>query len=208
MSLDPSTEEARRLLAEELSKAKYAANQPSLLERLKEWILGLFRGAGTEVGAPGWLVPVVVIVLLALIGLLLWRILRREPGAAATPTAGAVLEGPVASAADLRASAERAFASGDASTAALESFRAIVVAGIERALLDDHPGRTAHEAARDLTPFFDSEAVALAAGADLFDAVRYGARSASAAQARDTMELELRLSRAKPRLPEPLGAPW
>lgn len=208
MGLDPSTEEARRLLEQELAKGKYAGSQPGLLERFWTWFLGLFHGAGSGVGAPAWLVPVVLLIVFALIGLILWRVLRREPAQTTTTAVGAVLDGVSASAAELRQSAITALAAGDADTAVLDGYRTIVVAAIERTLLDDQPGRTAHEAARDLGPVFPGESSALSEGADVFDAVRYGGRAATPEQARAIIDLDDRLRSTRPNLAEALATPW
>ena len=66
---------------------------------------------------------------------------------------------------------------GDAETAVLEAYRALARSAVERTLLDDLPGRTAHEVAVALAPVFPASAASLALAADTFDAVRYGRRS-------------------------------
>ena len=208
MSLDPSTEEGRRLLEGELAKAKYAPSQPGLLERFQDWLFDLFEGVGSGVGAPAWLVPVVILVVLAGIGLILWRVLRREPAPTGPERSGAVLEGITQTATELRASAAAALARGDASSALLDSFRALVVSAIERTILDDQPGRTAHEAARDLASAFPDAAPELARIADLFDGVRYGGLDVGADQARSAGALDARLVSTRPVLTDVLAGSW
>ena len=79
-------------------------------------------------------------------------------------------------AAELRAAADAAAARGDWSTAVLERFRAVVRSLEERALLDDRPGRTAHEAAEAAAARLPARAAELRRAARLFDDVCYGAR--------------------------------
>lgn len=205
--LDPSSEQARSWLREELAKAKYHA-QPSLFERLQEALMRWLNGLGGGPGLPSWVVPVVVIVVIGVVALILNRVLRREPPGARGDGDRALFEGPATSAKELRASAEAALAAGDADAALLDGYRALVANGIERTLIDDRPGRTAHEAARDLSPVFPADADDLRHGADTFDAIRYGGRHTNTARAQEILELERRLRSTAPVLPDlEVGAP-
>ncbi|MGL5853258.1 MAG: DUF4129 domain-containing protein, partial [Phycicoccus sp.] len=175
--LDPTSPEAREWLEEELRKSVYQ-EQPGLLDRLEDWVLELLTGAGGGPGLPAWTVVIVVVLVLAVVVLIVLRTLRRDRRMTGVATSG-VLDGPVRSAAEHRDDARRALAAGDAGTAVVEGYRAIARAAVERAVLDDLPGRTAHEVAVALAPAFPSHAAGLAGAADVFDAVRYGRRPAT-----------------------------
>jgi hypothetical protein len=203
--LDPSSPQARRWLEDELRRPIYN-EQPGLLERLQQWLSDLFdRTAGGGSALPGWTIVVIVALLVAVLALVLLIALRRERRMGSTRPA-ALFDGPVRTAGEHRQAARAALTAGDHSTAALEAYRAIARAAVERTLTDDLPGRTAHELSLALAPVFPGAAVRLAAAADLFDAIRYGHRQATAAAARDVLALDTDLAAAKPVLPDLVGA--
>ena len=202
--LDPTGEEARRWLEDELSSARYHA-QPGLLDRLRE-LLDRLLSASPDGGLPSVAVPVAAGLVLAVLGLVLWRVLRRDVGATGSGRGRQVLDVPDVPAATLRAQARTALARGDWDTAVLDGVRATARAAVERVVLDDAPGRTAHEVAVALAERFADERDALGAAADAFDAVRYGHRAASETAARDVVALDDRLAAARPDAarPEPV----
>ena len=89
-----------------------------------------------------------------------------------------------------RARAEAAYASGDHSTALVDGFRALAVRQVERGLLDDAPGATAHELAVALRALHPDREQHVDEGARLFDLVLYGDRVATADQARSVLALD------------------
>ena len=202
--LDPDRDQARRLLQEELDRGDYQL-QESWAARAWRWFTDLFSGWGGAGPLPGWvtwallaLVVVAVLAVLAFASRDRWRTGRL----AARGAPGAVLEGPARAAAEHRAEAARALATGDHDLVVLEAYRAVAVGAVERTLLDDRPGRTAHELATGLGPVFTHEAVELLSAADAFDAVRYGDHRASPEQARQVVDLDSRLGSARPALSE------
>jgi hypothetical protein len=80
----------------------------------------------------------------------------------------------------------------------LDGVRAVARAAVERVVLDDAPGRTAHEVALALAGPFPGEADALLRAADAFDAVRYGDQRATPDRARDVLALDERLAGTRP----------
>ena len=84
--VDPGTDEARDWLRRELATGGYTVERP-VLERFRDWIFGLFSRLGGDGSAPSWLVPLVVLLLLGVAALVLWRVLRRNVRAPASPTA-------------------------------------------------------------------------------------------------------------------------
>ncbi|AFR51306.1 DUF4129 domain-containing protein [Gordonia sp. KTR9] len=207
--LDPANDEARRWAEQELSEPDYQPPEPSWFdrfgERLWEWIadnvFGWFGGSDT-------LRAIVIVLAIALVlGLVVVviRHLRRNPriprptGAAPSES---VLTGPARSAAEFRSDADTAFAAGQYDACVLAAVRAVARRGIERGLLADEPSLTAHEVALDLGPRFPAHDAGLRRATDLFDAIAYGDRHASAEYARKVLELERAVSSARPAEPD------
>ena len=187
--LDPTSSQARDWLSRELSKDVYHT-RPSLLERFLDWLSGLLSpGSGSGSALPAWAVLVVVAVLLLLVALVMVRVLRRE-SRTRPERGGAVLDEPGVSAAQYRLRATDAAASGRWDDVVLDGYRAISQGVVERTILDDLPGRTADEVARELAPVFPAHADALGSAAAAFDAVRYGHLAAGAGPARAVLALE------------------
>jgi hypothetical protein len=85
----------------------------------------------------------------------------------------------------------------------LDGFRGIAKGMSDRSLLDDAPGRTAHEVSLALSSPFPDHADQLARAGNLFDAVRYGHRHVGATQAGQVLELDAKLVASRPVLPAP-----
>ena len=202
--LRPSSSEAQRWLQDELDKAIYQ-EQPSLRERIFQWLRELLDGTGGGFTGPSWLFPVVVVVLLAVIVGVVLLVVRRDRRASGDRS-GAVLDEVGLTGADLirrsREHAER----GDWDGALLDAFRALVVRAAERTLLGDAPSLTAHEAAAQLTAVFPAFADQLTPAARAFDDVRYGGRSAGERAAREVLTLQATLDKTAPVLPELTGS--
>jgi hypothetical protein len=201
--LDPTSDEARRWLEEELAKGPYHA-QPGLVERFLEWLDRLLSLAPGSSG-PSFLLPVVLLLLLGVLVLVLVRVLRREVGPAGDAP-DRVLDVPDVDSGTLHRRGLDAAARGDWDTAVLDGVRRIARAAVERVVLDDAPGRTAHEVALALGGPFPGEGAALLRAADAFDAVRYGHRPATEDRAREVLALGDRLATARPQRPEPVTA--
>ncbi|MFD7325837.1 DUF4129 domain-containing protein [Streptomyces sp. NPDC059875] len=193
----PAQEAAER----ELSKPMYHENDPSLLERgldrFWEWVGSLFATASGA--TPGGLLGllVIVVVVLALVGALWWRLGTPQR----TPTTGDSLfdDGP-RTADEHRAAAARHAAAGRWNQAVQERMRAIVRSLEERTLLDPRPGRTADEAAAEAGRSLPSHTDELRAAARSFDDVTYGGRTADEPAYRRIEELDASLERTRPTL--------
>ncbi|HEY3439010.1 MAG TPA: DUF4129 domain-containing protein [Actinotalea sp.] len=173
--VDPDADTARRWARDELSKAIYH-ERPSLLMTLLQWIKEQWgqmqdRLGHLDVGTAS----------IALVGLLL------TAGVVAFVVAGPVRRARAArrvsvdvfgddtrTAAQLRSAAAALAADGLWSQAVLELFRAMLRGLEERAVLDERPGRTAHEAAHEAGLRIPDQAVGLARAGRLFDDVCYG----------------------------------
>ncbi|SDP44008.1 protein of unknown function [Streptomyces sp. cf386] len=194
---DPAREAARR----ELSKGMYHENEPSWFQRALDtfwdWVEDLFSSAATVTpGGPLGMV-VVILVVLAVLGALWWRLgtPRREPTSSAP-----LFDDRPRSAADHRAAAEAHAAQGNWNQAVQERMRAIVRSLEERALLDVRPGRTADEAAAEAGRSLPAHTGRLRAAARDFDDVTYGGRTATQNSYQRIAELDRDLESTKPQL--------
>lgn len=197
--LDPSSPEAQQWVRDELANGQYDV-EPSLWQRFVEWLLNLLSGGSGPGLLPPWAVVLVVAVLLGLVALVIVRLVRPEAVTRRGRGGVAAVDEEGLSAADYRSRAREATARGDWDTALLDSYRALAASAVERTLLVELPGRTAHEVAVSLAPVFPRHADALASAASAFDDVRYGHRRTTAAQAGATTELDAALVATKPEL--------
>lgn len=199
--LDPSSGEARRWLADELAKAEYALDESPLRRLVRtvvEWFTGLFQGeAGDAISA--WWVVVGLLALALVAGLVIWAVIRVQPGRRARPAGeGGVFEETGVSAAEYRRRARTAESGGDFSGAVLDGFRALAASAVERFVLEDRPGATATEIAVALGAEFPDEHNTLRDAASAFGAVRYGDVAADAPTARAVLDLDGRLLDHRP----------
>lgn len=197
--LDPTPDEARRLLVDELAKPEYTQAQPTWFDRLIGSIVDWFQSLtiGNASGPPGLGILIITVLIIAAIVVAflvfgLPRLNRRS-----TVTGSLFGEDDERSAADIRAAAERAAAGGDHATAIAEMFRAIARGLAERTVLTVTPGTTAHDFASRAAAAFPASAGALVSAATAFDEVRYLGRDGSGEKyaALDALERELRASR-------------
>ncbi|MFD0142904.1 MULTISPECIES: DUF4129 domain-containing protein [unclassified Streptomyces] len=200
---------AREAAERELSKPMYHENDPSLLERgldrFWKWVGGLFDAASGA--TPGGLLGLlaIVVVVLALVGALWWRLGTPQP---ASSTGDSLFDDGPRTADEHRTSAARHAAAGRWNQALQERMRAIVRSLEERALLDPRPGRTADEAAAEAARSLPSHTDELRAAARSFDDVTYGGRTADESAYRRVEELDTALERTRPTLDtDAAGAP-
>ena len=172
-------EEAARAAREELSKQIYHQHEPGLLQRFLTWLtetLARFLSGAAGVLPGGWFGLVVLVALLVVVVLVIrWRIgpvARRRAGRGIEND---MFEGRRRTAGEHRQAASEAAGTGDWNTAVREAFRGMVADLTERTVLEDRPGRTADETARELA----DRVPEVTAAARVFDEVSYGDREAS-----------------------------
>lgn len=173
--MEPDAEEARRWAEDELSRSVYD-QEPTLLERAWQWFVDLLDSIfATDIPAPPNLVPVIVVLgaaaLLAVVIYLAGPLRSRRRAGQASH---AVFDDPHATSTDLTEAADAAAARGDWSLAVLMRFRAIIRSLDERAIVEDRPGITAHEASTAAAAALPGCAAGLHWAGRLFDDVRYG----------------------------------
>lgn len=187
--LDPSGDEARSTLRRELLKPEY--NDTDVLGRVLDWIDRMLSQTVDRATSAPPLSTFAAIVAFLLLGLgLAWLLSRARLTPRLAGAAGPVVEDRTATAAELRAAAERALAEGRHGDAVVEAFRALTVRQVERGGIDDRPGATAHEVALALAAAHPDLQRRVAAGAGLFDEVRYGDRPATREQAAEVLALD------------------
>lgn len=179
--LAPGTDEARRLLEEELTEPAYLEAQPNIFERLLADVLRslarLFDGV-TGLGAgPGTLVVAVGAVILIAVAVLL---IKPRLNARGRQQEAAVFDGEDGrSAEEHRRRAALHAADGEWNTAVAELLRAIIRSAEERLVIDERPGRTATEAGLQLQAAFPGAGPDIIWLADLFNETHYGSGEAS-----------------------------
>ncbi len=196
--LNPTPPEARDWLKQELHSADY---QSPWLDSVSRWILEQLRNLLDGARHLAGISPVITVLLAFLvIALLVWVLpkVRREP--VANHSDAAVLEDVTITPRHYRDLAAEALRDGRYDDAVLDGFRAIAKEMSDRRVLDDAPGRTAHEVSLALASPFPDHAARLARAADLFDSVRYGHRRATAYQAGQIHQLDAELVTTRPLL--------
>ena len=168
---------AREAAQQELSKDIYHRYDDPWPVRLFDWIIDwigrLFDGVTAHApgGGPGALLLLVVV--LGLLAFARWQLgpIRRE-----TRARQALLEERTTTAAQHRDAAAAAAAAGRWHDAVVARMRALARDLEERGILDERPGRTAAELAREVTRVLPDAAQAVRAAASTFDEVVYGDR--------------------------------
>jgi hypothetical protein len=199
--LEPGREVARQWARRELSDPVYAQARPGLFRRAVEWLLS--KLSNIHLGASALTDPYTAIALLTLLVVVVAVVVRLRTGGLRGPGRVARRDGLFTeadrTAAEHRALADRAAAQGRWAQAVQERFRAVIRSLDERALLDDRPGRTADEAARQAARLLPGLADQLAHAATLFDDVTYGELQAGAQDDAALRELDDAV-RASPRV--------
>lgn len=176
----PDDDEARRWAEEELSKSVYSSDGESLLIKLIRAISEFFSRAESNTQVPVDVAAIVIVSVLAVAAAVAFIVLgpvRRRRRSRTVPQA--VLGDDTRSAAELREAALNCAAAGQWSLAVMNQFRAVTRSLIERAIIDDRPGQTAHEVVLIAGPKLPPCQVTLQQAGRLFDRVCYGEVSAT-----------------------------
>ena len=204
--VDPDAAEAARWAEAELADPIYHQRQ-SLLERAIAWILEQIRDSRVVLtGVDPRAAAIVVAALVVIGGLIALLIAGPVARARAAHRSADVFGTDRRTAAELRASADDLAARGLWTEAALDRFRAMLRSLEERALLDERPGRTAHEAAYEVAGRIPSSAADLHRAGRLFDDLCYGDAVASAEDDTWLRQVDDRLAASRPTPPAPSEA--
>ncbi|WP_395691064.1 DUF4129 domain-containing protein [Nocardioides sp.] len=187
--LDPSPEQAQRLLERELLRPEY--HRHDVLQQLMDWISRFVDGTVRAASGTPPLSAFFAMVAFLLLALgLTWLLSRARRTARAERSRAVVAEHEVLTAAELRLRAERALAEGRNGDAVVDGFRALAVRQVERGRLDDLPGATAHEVAAAVGAAHPPARDRVTRTAAVFDEVRYGDRPATPEQAAEVLRLD------------------
>ena len=198
--LTPDADEARRQLADELSKPIYADAQSWLADqwqKLLDWLIGTPTSTGSLSSTQ---LLVLAATAIGIAALAIWAFagpVRTERRRRAVFAAD-----EQRTADQLRADASRLATDQDWTAASMQLCRALVRSLAERTLIEETPGLTAHEAAGRAAPRLPAFSPRLTQAADLFDALAYGHRDGTAQQYRTLVELDEAIGASRPVLPE------
>jgi hypothetical protein len=206
--VDPDADQARNWVIDELSKPEYQGAKPTWYDRLaqsiEDWLNSLTLPGGPGLGG---LVPLLVV--LGIVALIVVAFIvfgrPRLPRRSRVDTGALFGSDDARSAEELRASAERAAAAGDFTTAIEEVFRAIARGLAERTVVMTAPGTTAREFAARASAVFPAHAAELSAGGRLFDDVRYLERPGTRESYDRIATLDRRLQSERPVALESVG---
>ncbi|HET8969455.1 MAG TPA: DUF4129 domain-containing protein, partial [Candidatus Nanopelagicales bacterium] len=177
-------DQAAALARDELADPAYHSGQEPLPVRIAGWLIDQLDAllARLSSAAPGgWLgVLGLVVLVVAVLAVLRWRLGPVQRAGRDHEALFDELDAPV-SAAEHRRRADSAALAADHAGAVRERLRAIVRSLESRELLDPAPGRTADASAELAGRALPAVAGPLRAGAQLFDEVSYGDRTADRA---------------------------
>ncbi|WP_052273837.1 DUF4129 domain-containing protein [Arthrobacter sp. L77] len=198
--LTPDTDEARRLLEEELTEPPYVEAQPGIVERIISEILrGIARlldGMGGLAPGPGTLVLALGAVLAVIVAVVL---IKPRLNARGRKQESAVFDDDATHSADHHRGRAAALATArDWNGAVAEVLRAVIRSAEERLVVADQPGRTATEAAAQLGAVFAPLSADVAWLAEVFNETHYGSGTASGDAYRRAAALDARLSAERP----------
>lgn len=198
--LEPITREgARQAAAHELSKGKYQAAKPSLVQQLVDKLVNLLSDNLDRVSnaTPGGIWGLIGLGVLLVAVIVVVR-LRTGPLSRSAHIGDPFADFAAALRPDEhRRLAEEHAAAGRYAEAIRERMRAIVRDLEERAILEPRLGRTADEVAYEAGSVLADAADDLHRAARTFDDVWYGGRPATAAKAADLRQIDQRVARAR-----------
>jgi hypothetical protein len=186
---------ARRLAQQELSKAIYhpRVSLPQwIINTIREILRRFFHAASGSTPGGSWTLIALAVLAVLVITTVLVRI---GPVARSARQKHPVLGSEKLTAAQCRDRAEEAAARGDYSTAVLERLRAIATSFEERGVLPPDAGRTADELAAQAAARFPGNRAELADAARMFDQIRYGDGTGTAAGYQRLRDLDDALAR-------------
>ena len=192
----PDPETAREWLQEELARTEY---QEPFLERFARWFNDLVGEVQDATSTGGGLSRLVAFVLLALLVVGIALALSRLRANPTPPTSGtAVFSEEPETAEEHRRRAHVALSQERWGEAVIESVRALASGLLERNLMAEQSGVTAHEIGWRAAELFPSHRGRLETMSMVFDETRYGDRPADEARARDVVALESELGSRSP----------
>lgn len=203
--LTPSADEARRMLAGELSKPIYADARNWLwdqLNKLLDWLQNTPDPSTTPVsGGTGLWIGFGIAAVLAVV---IWALMG--PLRAERRTRPQLFGDEELTATDLRGRASELAAASQWGPALIELFRAMIRSLSERAIIEEFAGMTADEASALAAVRLPELAGRLTQAANDFDAIAYGDQPGTLAQYQRLVELDAEVAQTRP-APLAVGLP-
>ena len=199
MDLDPSADQARQWVSEELARSDYHDTR-SLFQRLIDWLAERLADLQSTQGTGGASFPplVIAIVVVLIVAGILFLLTKIRVESKAVTESKTLLGDSLLTADQLRQEAERALADNRFGDAVLAWTRAIARDAESRTLLPDAPSMTAHEVGTALAAAFPAQAVQIGRTIDLFDSVAYGDAKVSREDALTARSTDATLRSTKP----------
>lgn len=198
--LDPSPDQAREWLGQELSRSEY---QESWVERFVRWVNDLIDRLADAAGRAGQINPVVAIALTVVVAALLALALSRlRRNVTVAEHGSAVFAQARQTAAEHRRAAQAALEQSRWDQAVVESVRALAADLVERGLVAEQADVTVHELVERAAALYPSLSGRLRRTGVAFDETRYGDRPADEDRAREAVALEHETSRRTPETPD------
>ena len=193
-----SRDEARRQLEQELAKAEYLDPGGWLTNwwrRALDAVLSLPDELGDYPASQlGTIIVAAIVVAVLVVVVIVAGPLRRDRRV----HENSMFDGEEHTAAELRDEAGRLGDVGEWTQATIQRFRALIRDLGERAVIDESPGMTAHEAVARTNVRLPDFAAALGEAADVFDGLAYGRRAAVRVQYEQMAALDESVRRARP----------
>lgn len=198
--ISPDTEQARRLVQEELARPEYSA---TWWDRIRDWLAQLLRIESTGNGTVTTILVIGAVLLAAVVVLLLLSARQRRSSASPATATGPVLNEDGRSSASYRRSAAEHLGAGRASLALLDAYRALTAAGIESGVVPEATDLTAYEVAASLLIAHPGYSLEIGQASRAFDSVRYGGLTPHVDDAHNVAMLADRLAASQPATPRP-----
>lgn len=198
--VNPTPDQARNWMIQELAKPEYQAAQPTWFDRLSsavvDWLQSLNLGSNGIVTGPILLVVALVVIAAIAAAYVIFGPPRR--GRRSTLSRALFGGSDDRDAAAMRKAGEAAAARQEWATAIEEMFRSIARRLADRTILSVTPGTTAHDFAARAGVVLPEFSGRLAGAASAFDEVRYLDRDGTEAVYLSTAQLERDLRDAAP----------
>jgi hypothetical protein len=166
--------DAQRAAREELSRVRYHRDDPSIVDRVLNWVGDRLSHLvdGSVSGSA------LLLVVILLVGVITFAIIRAGRPRRTARTAGSADPLSPLGNVDHRRLAEQLTREGKRAEALREWLRAAITDIEQRGILEPRPGRTGNEIAREAGAVLPSAAAALIAATTAFDQVWFGERPA------------------------------
>lgn len=206
--LEPTREEARQTLREELADPEYQRELSGPVREAFETVVAWISERAVTVGAVTVSYGMILVMVLLAAAILLCVLLVRPRLQRTGRTADELLDPETGiSAEDLRFRAGAHAGAGKLDEAFRDLFRAIVRSAEERRILSEQAGRTASEAADAVAGVFPGHGHQIRRSGELFNLSHYGGRSLSAEDYERLRALEETLRGSQPSAADPGARP-